>query len=220
LDAVIISHDHYDHLDASAIRHLQTLGVPFITSLGVGASLEKWGVAPELIVELDWGDTAAIAGLMFRSLPARHYSGRGLFGGRSFWSGWAMRGQSHAVYYSGDTGWWDDLPASVGSQGPFDLTLIKIGSYGDYWPDVHLTPEQAVRLHKAINGAVLLPVHWGTFNLAHHAWDEPAERLLQAAAEEHVSVVIPRPGEMVEPASAPPPDPWWRSVPNAARAKR
>jgi L-ascorbate metabolism protein UlaG (beta-lactamase superfamily) len=229
LDVVLLTHDHYDHLDMDAVRVLAARPGPgrlgqrttcFVTALGVGAHLERWGVDPKRITELDWHESVDVGALTITAQPARHFSGRGLRDGdRTLWASWVIDGPTHRVYHSGDTGWFDGL-AEVGARhGPFDLTMIKIGAYGPTWPDIHLDPEQAVRAHAALGGRLLLPIHWGTFNLAFHPWDEPAERVVAAAEAAGVALVMPRPGEPVEPAAAPPVDPWWRSV-TAAVTKR
>jgi L-ascorbate metabolism protein UlaG (beta-lactamase superfamily) len=123
-----------------------------------------------------------------------------------------VAGPRHRVFHSGDTGPFPGLAAVGAAHGPFDLTLVKIGAYGEGWPDIHLTPEQAVDAHRALRGDLLLPIHWGTFNLAFHGWDEPAERVVAAAVAGGTRLVMPRPGESIEPASAPPVKPWWRDV--------
>jgi len=144
---------------------------------------------------------------------ARHFSGRGLTGGdRTLWASWSIIGPKHRVFHSGDTGEFDGIADNGTRYGPFDLTLIKIGAYGPNWPDIHLTPEQAVRAHTLVQGRLLLPIHWGTFNLAYHDWNEPAERVVAAAAAAGVRIAMPKPGESIEPASPPPVDPWWRAV--------
>jgi L-ascorbate metabolism protein UlaG (beta-lactamase superfamily) len=225
LDAVLVSHDHYDHLDAAAVRALEAAqpGVRWVASLGVGAHLERWGVAPARITELDWWETARVGAVEVTAGPARHFSGRGLVGGdRTLWSSLALVGPTRRVFYSGDTG---PLPlhAEIGERlGPFDLTLVKIGAYAEQWPDIHVNPEQALDVHQAVRGRVLLPVHWGTFNLAFHAWTEPVDRLVADARRRGVALVIPRPGEPVEPAAVgveAPPHPWWTSSPDASTTR-
>ena len=199
LDAVIISHDHYDHLDRSVIRVLGASGVPFITSLGVGGRLEKWDVAPQRITELDWEQSTLVEDLTITATPARHFSGRGVLDtDRTLWASWVIAGPQHRVFFTGDTGYFSGIAQIGEGYGPFDTTLIKIGAYGPTWPDIHLTPEDAVRVHVALRGKVLVPVHWGTFNLAFHAWNEPPERLLAAARDESIAVMIPRPGQQLE----------------------
>ncbi|MCP4570710.1 MAG: hypothetical protein GY841_24260, partial [FCB group bacterium] len=184
LDAVIISHDHYDHLDKDAVRALAKTGVTFYMPLGVGADFEKWDIDSSQIREMDWWDTEVIKDdLKLVAIPARHFSGRGLFnsGNLTLWASFVIVGPKHRVYFSGDTGEYPNM-AEIGQKfGPFDLTLMKIGAYGDMWPNIHLTPEQAVRVHRTIDGNVFMPIHWGTFKLAFHGWDEPAERLCKAA---------------------------------------
>ena len=145
------------------------------TSSG-GASL------PNRITELDWSESTTVGPLTLTATPARHFSGRGLSdGNHTLWASWSVAGPKHRVFHSGDTGPFAGFAAIGAAHGPFDLTLIKIGAYGETWPDIHLTPEQAVDAHAKLRGKVLLPIHWGTFNLAFHAWDEPAERVVVAA---------------------------------------
>lgn len=217
LDAIVASHDHYDHLDREVVRALARSatqsGARFVVPLGVGAHLERWGVAPGRIVELDWSESATVGPLRFTATPARHFSGRGLSDrNHTLWASWSVAGPRHRVFHSGDTGPFQGFGAIGAAHGPFDLTLVKIGAYGETWPDIHLTPEQAVDAHAALRGRTLLPIHWGTFNLAFHAWDEPAERVVTAAIAGAAQIVMPRPGESVEPAQAPAVQRWWRDV--------
>ena len=214
LDAVVISHDHYDHLDKPTVRALAGTVPQWVVPLGVGAHLEAWGVLPDRITELDWWGEAEVAGIRLVSTPARHFSGRFLTDrDRTLWSGWAVVGRERRVWYSGDTALTPTF-AEVGRRlGPFDVTLIESGAYDASWANVHLGPEQAVRAHVALRGGLMLPVHWGTFDLALHAWTEPPERLRLAAAREGVRVAIPRPGESVDPASPPEVARWWPALP-------
>ncbi len=216
LDAIVASHDHYDHLDRGVIRALAQSpaqrGARFIVPLGVGAHLEQWGVAPERIAELDWSESVTVGPLALTATPARHFSGRGLSDrNHTLWASWSVAGPQHRIFHSGDTGPFPGFANIGASHGPFDLTFIKIGAYGETWPDIHLTPEQAVDAHRMLRGKTLLPIHWGMFNLAFHAWDEPAERVV-TAARAGTQLVMPRPGESVEPATAGPVDAWWRGV--------
>jgi L-ascorbate metabolism protein UlaG (beta-lactamase superfamily) len=218
LDAAIISHDHYDHLDRAGILTLEPRTARFVVPLGVGSHLEYWGVPPEKIVELDWWEELRVADrLRLVACPARHFSGRGGPGDRTEWASFAIIGPRHRVFFSGDTG---PMPlfAEVGNRlGPFDVTLIKIGAYGRGWPDIHVDPEQAVELHEQVRGRLLVPVHWGTVNLSYHGWTEPAERVIVAARQRGVALAIPRPGEMLEPveppAEPPPVQRWWPDIP-------
>ncbi|MFI5958434.1 MBL fold metallo-hydrolase [Cryptosporangium sp. NPDC051539] len=213
VDAVVISHDHYDHLDETSIRTLARLqDAPFLVPLGVGAHLERWGVPASRIVELDWDETATIAGLGFTATAARHFSGRLRSDNATLWASWVVAGADRKVFYTGDSGYFEGYTTIGAAHGPFDLTLIQIGAYAPYWPDIHMTPEEGVAAHVAVNGGLLVPVHWGTFNLALHDWSEPVERLLTEAAECGVRVAVPRPGQAIDVDDAPAPDGWWRSI--------
>jgi L-ascorbate metabolism protein UlaG (beta-lactamase superfamily) len=211
IDAAVISHDHYDHLDMTTVRFLAARGTVFVVPLGIGAHLERWGVPEARRVELDWGESFDVGGVRLEACPARHYSGRLYFGDPTLWASWAVLGPKHRVYYSGDSGYFKEF-RRVGSRlGPFDLTLVKIGAYGPTWPEIHMTPEEAVQAHLDVRGGALLPVHWGTFNLAPHDWREPADRVVAAAADRGVRLCVPRPGERIELAGLGPIDPWWRA---------
>jgi L-ascorbate metabolism protein UlaG (beta-lactamase superfamily) len=214
---VVISHDHYDHLDQQAItamRGERWERTMFVVPLGIGAHLAYWGVPEARIVELDWWQHTRVGDLEITCTPARHASGRMVIDNDSkLWSGWALRGARHRVYYSGDTGLFPAMRDIGARLGPFDLTLIESGQYGRGWPDWHLGPEQAVRAHRLVRGRVMLPVHWGKLVLAYHGWTEPIERVLAAAAVTGVSVLAPRPGQSVEPEAPPARERWWPHVP-------
>jgi L-ascorbate metabolism protein UlaG (beta-lactamase superfamily) len=214
LDAVVISHDHYDHLDMRTIRRLAaSRQVPFLVPLGVGAHLERWGIPPERIVELDWEESATLAGLAFTATAARHFSGRRKPGENgTLWASWVVAGRDRRVFYTGDSGYFDGYAAIGAAHGPFDATLIQVGAYSPYWPDIHMTPEEGVATHLAVGGGLLIPVHWGTFNLALHSWSEPVERVLKDAAERGVRVAVPRPGQLLDLDDVPRSDNWWRAV--------
>lgn len=215
LDAVVISHDHYDHLDYRAIRELARRDVPFVTSLGVGAHLEAWGVPAERIVELDWWESFehARAGLTITAAPSQHFSGRGLRDrNATLWSSMAIRSRRHAVFFSGDTGLTTEYAAICERLGPFDLVMLEVGAFHPAWGNVHLGPRNALKALELLGGGAFLPVHWGTFSLAMHAWDEPAETLLALGSRRGVQLVMPRLGEPVEPARAERATPWWRAV--------
>jgi len=214
LDAVLISHDHYDHLDMPTILALRDRDLRFVAPLGVGAHLAYWGVPEERIVELDWWERTELAGLEIVCTPARHASGRTLVDqDATLWAGYALLGPRHRVYFSGDTGLFPAMDDIGRELGPFDLTMIEAGAYGSAWPDWHLGPEQAVTAHRMVRGELLLPIHWGLFDLAFHGWTEPIERVLEAAEAEGVRVVAPRPGESVEPGVAMPVARWWPETP-------
>ena len=211
IDAVIISHDHFDHLDMATVQALAARGSRFAVPLGVGAHLEAWSIPVAQITELDWGEAVRVAELELVATPARHYSGRNpLRRDGMLWSSWVVKGPRHRIFFSGDSGYFDGFKAVGAAHGPFDLTLIKIGACDRTWQEIHMSPEEAVRVHLDLGGKFLLPVHWGTFNLAFHAWNAPAEEVVAAAAVRRVAIAVPRPGEWVEPSVPPPLEPWWR----------
>ncbi len=211
IDAVVISHDHYDHLDMATIQALAPTGVRFFVPLGIGAHLETWKVPADQIVELEWNQSATHRGLTITATMARHYSGRGLINGnQTLWASWVMAGPSHRAFFSGDSGYFEGFRDIGAQHGPFDVTLIKIGAYDPLWQQIHMSPEEAVQTHRALGGRLMIPVHWGTFNLAYHDWYEPAERAVAAAEKAGVSLMIPRPGQQIEPAAPPPLERWWR----------
>ncbi|WP_427383510.1 MBL fold metallo-hydrolase [Janibacter sp. G56] len=213
--AVVISHDHYDHLDMHSIKELAARDAQtrFVVPLGVGAHLEKWGVESARIDELDWHEEVAVAGVRLVATPAQHFSGRGLVRDATLWASWVIAGPTTRVFYSGDTGYCDAF-AEIGERhGPFDATLIQVGAYDAGWPLVHMTPEQGINTHEDVRGGLLVPLHWATFNLAFHPWSEPVERLVTEAARRGVSTHVPRPGERID-VAAPPTErsPWWRAL--------
>ena len=216
LDAVIVSHDHYDHLDHATILELaRTTEVPFYTSLGVGAHLEAWGVPAERITELDWWESARPprGELRITAAPSQHFSGRGLGDrNRTLWSSFVVETPRHKVFFSGDTGLTPEYGEIRQRLGPFDLVMLEVGAWHPSWGDIHLGPENALRALELLGGGALLPVHWGTFNLALHAWDEPAETLLRLSQERGTRLVMPWAGVPVEPARVEGVDPWWRTV--------
>lgn len=214
LDAVLISHDHYDHLDHPTIVAMSGWDTTFIVPLGVAAHLEYWGVPVDRIREVDWWDPIALDGLEIVCTPARHASGRHLFDqDRTLWAGYALIGPEHRVFFSGDTGLFPGLRDIGERLGPFDLTMLEVGAYNRAWPDWHLGPEQAVRAHQMLGGGPMLPIHWGLFDLASHGWTEPIERLMVAAESEGIVVLTPRPGQSVEPQASPVLERWWPDVP-------
>ncbi|MCB1303016.1 MAG: MBL fold metallo-hydrolase [Leptospiraceae bacterium] len=220
IDAVVISHDHYDHLDYPTIMALAKTETIFIVPLGVGSHLEYWGISKERIKELDWWDSVDAAGIRYTATPAQHFSGRTLSDrDTTLWAGFAIQGKSKKIFYSGDTGYFAGFKEIGKRLGPFDLSIMAIGAYDKQWAAVHLTPEEAVQAHKDIGGGLFLPVHWGTFNLAFHPWTEPIQRTLQAARENGVEVVAPAPGEILEGAHPVAFSRWWEETKLAENAE-
>jgi L-ascorbate metabolism protein UlaG (beta-lactamase superfamily) len=217
VDVVVISHDHYDHLDLPTIKALAGTDTLFAVPLGVGAHLEHWGVSPDRLRELDWHESTRVGGLTLTATPARHFCGRALRNTQhTLWSSWAVAGEEHRIYHSGDTGYFEGFKDIGAEHGPFDATMIQIGAYSEFWPDIHMTPEEGMRAHLDLQGGrpggVMMPIHWATFNLAPHPWAEPGEWTKDAGEEVGQAVALPRPGEPFEPSKNPPVDPWWRAV--------
>ncbi len=215
LDAVLISHDHYDHLDHPTIVALADRETRFFAPLGVGAHLEGWGVPADRIEDVDWWDERSVGELTITTAPARHASGREILDqNRTLWAGYAIRSARHNVFFSGDTGLFPVGMAEIAERlGPFEITMLEVGAYGQAWPDWHLGPEQAVAAHGLLKGDVFLPIHWGLFNLANHGWTEPIERVMVAAEKAGVPVLTPRPGQSIEPTAAGEQERWWPDLP-------
>jgi L-ascorbate metabolism protein UlaG (beta-lactamase superfamily) len=221
LSAILISHDHYDHLDTATIDTLVRLqDAPFIVPLGISAHLRRWGVPENRIVELDWGQSHRVGDLRLSCTEARHFSGRGFVRNTTLWSSWVASAGDRRVFFGGDTGYTPAF-ADVGREhGPFDLTVLPIGAYDRRWRDVHMDPSEAVQCHLDIQGGVargvLLPIHWATFDLAFHRWAAPADWVRKEATERGVSVAQPRPGERFEidprDPSGLPVDDWWTAA--------
>ena len=226
LDAVLISHEHYDHLDRETVRALAARGVPFHVPLGVGGHLAAWGVPATQIFEHDWWESATLAGgVRVVSTPARHFNGRGVpWRLGSLWTSWSLVGPRHRVFFSGDTGRTEALREIAAREGPFDVALVEIGQYDPSWGDIHLGPIGALDSQAALHAKVLFPIHWATFNLGFHAWSEPAETLVREAALRGAAIVTSMLGEPVDftpPPKTPsvsPPTAWWRALPPIAAA--
>ncbi|MEV0155932.1 MBL fold metallo-hydrolase [Micromonospora sp. NPDC050686] len=213
LDAILISHDHYDHLDMATVRGLLAhQSAPFVVPLGVGAHLDRWGVPEERIVELDWSEQHQVDGLTLTATPAQHFSGRGLRRDGTLWSSWVIAGAHRKVFYTGDSGYFDGYAAIGAEHGPFDVTLVQIGAYDRAWPSIHMFPEEAVAAHLDLRGGLFVPVHWATFNLALHDWSEPVDRLWAEAKARDVRLAVPRPGERVVVDDPPAVDGWWQAI--------
>lgn len=214
IDAVVISHDHYDHLDYETIVALnQHTNTKFLVPLGVGSHLKYWGVESHRIVELDWWQEARIGSLTFIATPAQHFSGRTLEDrDETLWSSWALRGPNNSVFYSGDTGYFPGFKEIGEKLGPFDVSIMAVGAYDERWAYVHLDPEEAVQAHLDVRADRFIPVHWGTFKLAFHDWTEPAERTLEEARKKGIVVWTPAPGQSISPPLMVATERWWDAV--------
>jgi L-ascorbate metabolism protein UlaG (beta-lactamase superfamily) len=220
LRGVVLSHDHYDHLDRATVKKLAAKTDVFLTPLGVGARLEKWGVPATKVREFDWWQETMIDGLRFVATPAQHFSGRTFFdGNRTLWCSWvliddARRGgeQDLRLFFSGDTGYFDGFKEIGRRLGPFDITMIEAGAYDHRWTYVHMLPKQTVQAHVDLGGRTLLPIHNGTFSLAMHAWDDPFEQITRITGERGVPLITPRVGEHVDLAAPQATQAWWRDL--------
>jgi L-ascorbate metabolism protein UlaG (beta-lactamase superfamily) len=213
LDAVLLSHDHYDHLGRDTVAELARLrpGLRWICPLAVGAVLQGFGIAAGQITELDWTESMRIGELMVTAIPSRHFSGRSLRNRfETLWTSWVLTGPRHTVYFGADSGLWDGFAAIAQEYGPFDLTMLEIGAFHPLWADIHLGPDGAAEAFRRLGGGVLLPMHWGLFNLALHAWRQPVERIEELAAERNIQLFLPKPGEPTEFRGAGVSSGWWK----------
>lgn len=212
ISAVVISHDHYDHLDMATIRSLHELqpDCEFVVPLGVGAHLEHWGVDRSRIIELDWDETHRVSSVELTPVASQHFSGRGLHRNNTLWASWVARSPAGSVYFSGDTGYFSGFEEIREELGPFDVAFMAIGMYDPAWVAMHLNPEEAVRAAGELGAGLAAPIHWCTFALAPHAWSEPPERFVVAAEEARLAYVVPQVGQAVAVAEPPPCVPWWR----------
>ncbi|MEV6305175.1 MBL fold metallo-hydrolase [Actinoplanes sp. NPDC051861] len=213
VDVVVISHDHYDHLDMATVRYLsEHQDAMFVVPLGIGAHLERWGVPEDRITELDWNESTRVGELELVATPARHFSGRGFSRDETLWASWVINGPTRKAFYSGDTGYFPGFAEIGAEHGPFDVTLVQVGAYGQDWSDIHMKPEDGVATHLDVRGGLMIPVHWATFDLAPHRWAEPAERTWREAKARDVRLAIPKPGERIDVDCPPEIDAWWQQV--------
>ena len=216
MDVALVSHDHYDHLDYPTVRELNQRGVPFVTSLGVGAHLQAWGVPAERITELDWWESHRLPGseVTITAAPSQHFSGRGLKDrNATLWSSLVIRSDRHSVFFSGDTGLTAEYAEIRERLGPFDLVMLEVGAHHPAWGDIHLGPDNALKAHQLLGGGVLLPVHWGTFSAGHARLGPASRNMLHAQADRQgMPLLMPMLGQAVEPAHVERAKPWWRSV--------
>ncbi|MBQ5949813.1 MBL fold metallo-hydrolase [Massilia sp. ST3] len=213
IKAVILSHDHYDHLDHAAIMALAAKTTVFLTPLGVGERLVGWGVERAKVKQFDWWQGTEVGGVRFVATPARHFSGRGLNDGNStLWASWVILHQDLRVFFSGDTGYFDGFKEIGAKYGPFDVALMETGAYDKQWPDVHMQPEETLQAFLDVKGKWLLPVHNGTFDLGLHRWQEPFDRIAALAAEQGVALTTPEMGEAIDLKQPHAGHAWWKSL--------
>ena len=216
IDVVLISHDHYDHLDYETISSLKDRDIQYFVPLGVGAHLEYWGISSSDINELDWWEAADFEGIRFTCTPAQHFSGRGVSDkNKTLWASWAIQGREASIFFSGDSGYSEHYKEIGQRLGPFDLTFLENGAYNRDWKFVHQFPEQGVQAHIDLNGRVMVPVHWAMFDLALHSWYEPIQRVTKEARRKNINLVTPKLGQLVSIDEELRYDDWWSSVINA-----
>ena len=211
LDAIVISHDHFDHLDHATILAMAPLATPYVVPLGVGMYLEAWGVPPDRIIELDWWQSTTLGAVRITATPGQHFSGRVGKRNHTLWASLVIETANHKVLFSGDTALAPEFAAIRDRFAPFDLVMLEIGGFHTAWDHVHLGPANALEALDVLGGGRLMPIHWGTFNLALHAWDDPVEALVALARDRGVSPMIPRLGAPFEPMRGLAIEPWWRT---------
>lgn len=211
IDILVLTHDHYDHLDYETIQQLHSKVKKIVAPLGVDAHLEHWGVPAEKITALDWWESESTGdSITLTAVPARHFSGRGFARGKTLWSAFVLNVHGYSIFIGGDSGY-DSQFKKIGEEfGPFDIALLECGQYGDDWPSIHMLPEEVPVAAKDLGAKVLMPVHWAKFALAYHAWNEPIERLLQKAQQHQVVVVTPKIGEPLLVGKSMPTEKWWQ----------
>lgn len=210
IDIMVLTHDHYDHLDYPTMLKLKDRVGQFVTPLGVGAHLEYWGVEPERIHELDWHESVTIDTFEFTALPSRHFSGRGLKRNQSLWASYALKVPGYNLYLGGDSGYGPHFKSIGDTYGPFDLTILECGQYDVNWSQIHMMPEQTVQASIDLQSKLLLPVHWGKFTLSLHPWYEPITRATAHAEKLNVSIATPMLGEQLTLGNALPNTRWWQ----------
>ncbi|WP_260865163.1 MBL fold metallo-hydrolase [Shewanella sp. KCT] len=211
IDGVLISHDHYDHLDEESIKRLHHKVKRFIVPLGVEQHLLRWGVARDKVQPLDWWQSVTLGELNITATPTQHFSGRGLFDkNQTLWASYVIQSDRSKLYFSGDSGYFDGFKAIGERFGPFDLTMIETGAYDKDWPSIHMTPEQSLQAHLDLGGRQMMPIHNGTFDLAFHSWYEPLERIAALAADANTQLITPIVGQVLDIHNAPESIAWWR----------
>jgi L-ascorbate metabolism protein UlaG (beta-lactamase superfamily) len=213
IKGVILSHDHYDHLDYAAVKQLAAKTEHFITTLGVGDRLISWGIPASKVQQLSWWQSTYVAGLKLVATPAQHFSGRGLSDrNKTLWASFVIEDRDVKIFFSGDSGYFDGFKDIGNRYGPFDLTMVETGAYDPQWPDVHMQPEESLQAHIDLQGKVLLPIHNGTFDLSLHAWHDPFDRIAQLAAERRLPIATPEIGQPLDIVHPHAEIKWWEPL--------
>lgn len=212
LSAVVISHDHYDHLDEATIKAINTKTQRFLVPSRVEHHLIDWGIAPEKITAMAWWESTDVGSVIVTATPSQHFSGRWLNDrNQTLWASWALRGQRHNIFFSGDTGYFNGFKHIGERLGPFDITLMEAGAYNDMWSNIHLFPQQTLQAHRDLRGERLIPIHNSTFNLAFHPWFEPLVELDKLTTEED-QMLTPRFGEIIDLTNVEHTEKWWQPL--------
>lgn len=211
IDYLVLTHDHYDHLDKKTVVALAAKTRSIVVPLGVDKHLSGWNIKPSQLVTLDWWQVADLAeSIQVTSLPARHFSGRGIKRGGTLWTAYLLKIFGYTIFIGGDSGYGDHF-ASIGAMaGPIDLAILECGQYNPSWPYIHMQPEEVVQAHKDLGAKTLLPVHWAKFALAYHHWDDPIKRVTAKAAAEGIHITTPMIGEPVILGERYPDQKWWQ----------
>ncbi len=211
IDAVLISHDHYDHLDYGSIKRLKDKVEAYYVPLGVGVHLEAWGINGNKITEMDWWNETVFKDIQLVCTPAQHFSGRKLTNGQStLWSSWVIKSDDTSIFFSGDSGYGPHFKQIGDKYGPFDFAMIECGQYNKMWPDIHMFPEETAQAGVDVRAKAMMPIHWGTFKLALHSWTDPIERVTEKASELQLPLVTPKIGEPIVCNELPKPNSvWW-----------
>lgn len=209
VDILILSHDHYDHLDYPSILKLKDRVGHYYTALGVGAHLKSWGIAEDKITELDWWESASLAGIDLIACPARHFSGRGFSRNKSQWASWVIRSSERSIYFSGDGGYGPHFKEIGAKYGPFDFAMMECGQYNPAWSQIHMMPEESVQAGLDVKAKLMMPIHWGAFKLSLHTWTDPITRFKQRAEELQADYIHPMVGERFALEKDRPLKEWW-----------
>jgi L-ascorbate metabolism protein UlaG (beta-lactamase superfamily) len=208
--AILISHDHYDHLDYESIQKLKDKTGQFYVPLGVGAHFRAWGVPAEKIHELAWWEEINHENLLFAFAPARHFSGRGFTRNNTLWGSWIIKGPKDNIYFSGDGGYADHFKTIGEKYGPFDFAMLECGQYNPNWAQIHMMPEETVQAAIDVKTKLMMPIHWGAFKLALHPWTDPIERVTKAAQARKMPIIAPKIGQAVYVGATPMAmENWW-----------
>lgn len=216
IDLVLISHDHYDHLDYGTIQQIKDKVNQFYVPLGIKAHLTKWGVEAHKIKEFDWWESAIFAEIEVTAAPARHFSGRAFKRNNTLWSSWIIKSKNHSIFFSGDSGYAPHFKEIGEKYGPFDFAMMECGQYNHQWAHIHMTPEETIIASKDVKANLVMPIHWGAFKLALHSWDDPIVRATKKAEELNIKLASPILGEsFLIDSNNYPSNKWWKQVPKS-----